>query len=211
MALMFALTVPLLLASTGLSVDVGMWYQNQVALQSAADSAALASAMNDGRVGATTTTAKATGVEQVAALAADGATNSQFNFAANNTNSNTNPYISVSCCSSSSVPQAVGSYNSTVSYTATVNAPRTGFFSHVVGMGLAGLADGTQYASATATINTNTLVSGDSCLSVNPQNNTQSGITFVNDDGGGKNGGIYALNCSIVVNCGNGNTAFNAP
>ncbi|MBB5373688.1 TadE family protein [Acidocella aromatica] len=207
---MFALTLPLLLAITGLSVDVGMWYQNQVALQSAADSAALTSAMNDARLGATTVSGKATAVEEIAAVAADSATNSQFNFAANNTNSNTNPIISVSCCSSST-PTAVGSYTSTISYTATVNAPRTGFLSHVAGMGVKGLPDGIQYASAKAYIATTTLVTGNSCLAVNPQDGTQTGITFINDSGGGSSGGIYANNCSIVVNCGNGDTAFNPP
>lgn len=207
---MFALALPLLLGVTGLAIDVGMWYQNQVALQSAADNAALTSAMNDARLGATTASDKAIAAAQIAANAADSATNSQFNFSVNNTGSNTNPKVTVSCCTSGA-PSAVGAYNSTIAYTATVNAPRSGILSHVVGMGLSGLSNGTQYAAATAVISSSTLVTGNSCLAVNPQDRTETGITFINDNGGGSSGGIYAKNCSIVVNCGSGNTAFNPP
>lgn len=142
-------------------------------------------------------------------MAADNATGGQFNFAGNATN--TNPQITVSCCSGGTPPTAVGTYTSTTSYTSNIHAPRAGFLSPVGGPGLLGLGSGTQYASATAVLSTNTLISGNACLSVNPQDNTQTGITFVNDNGGGKAGGVTAANCSIIVNCGNGNTAFNPP
>src|SRR5271156_1036024 len=46
-ALIVALSAPLLIAATGLSVDVGYWYQNQTSLQSTADAAAVAAASAD--------------------------------------------------------------------------------------------------------------------------------------------------------------------
>ncbi len=96
-AVIVALSAPLLIAATGLSVDIGYWFQNQTSLQSAADSAALAAAMNDSRLAQTTAAAKASESAPYAQAAADSATHSQFDFAA--ASSNTNPAISVSCCS----------------------------------------------------------------------------------------------------------------
>lgn len=206
-ALIFALSAPVLIAATGLSVDVGYWFQNQTSLQSAADAASLAAAMNDARLGQTSSTGKANAAAPYAQVAADNASNSQFNFAAQN--SGTNPTLSVTCCTT--VGTAVGNYTGTTTYTATVNAARPSFFAKVAGMGLHGLANGTQYASASASITIQTLVSGNSCLSVNPQNNAATGITFVNENGGGSSGGVSAANCAITVNCGTGDTAFNPP
>jgi Flp pilus assembly protein TadG len=202
-ALIIGLSAPLLIAVTGLSVDVGFWFQNQTSLQSAADAASLAAAMNDVRLGQTTSTAKVSAASPYAQAAADAATNAQFGFAANSVG--TNPRLSVTCCAT--VGTAVGNYTGTTTYTATVNAPRQSFLSQV-----AGLASGTQYAGATASMTVTTLVSGRSCLFVNPQNNiTSNAITFVNDNGGGSTGGISAGNCGITVNCGTGDTAFNPP
>jgi Flp pilus assembly protein TadG len=205
-AVIVALSAPILIAVTGLSVDIGYWFQNQTSLQSAADSAALGAAMNDTRLGQTTAAAKASYSMPYAQAAADSATHSQFNFAS----ASTNPAISVTCCTAPGT--ALGIYTGTTTYTATVHAPRPGFLSQISGSGLIGLPAGTQYASATATLNSSSLVSGQSCLFVNPQHGTGAGITQIVDNGGGSAGGISASNCSITVNCsGAGDTAFSPP
>jgi Flp pilus assembly protein TadG len=69
-ALVIALSTPLLIAVTGLSIDAGYWYQAEESLQSAADAAALAAALDSSTASA------------IANAAADAATNKQFGFVA---------------------------------------------------------------------------------------------------------------------------------
>src|ERR1700726_3333936 len=89
-ALIVALSAPLLIAATGLSVDVGYWYQNQTSLQSAADAAALGAAMSDYEYLSTQPTTvnpvSATVAQSAGTAAADAATNSQFRFAVQSSN-----------------------------------------------------------------------------------------------------------------------------
>src|SRR5271168_1332053 len=78
-ALVVALSAPLLIAATGLSVDVGYWYQEQESLQSAADAAALAAA--NAQINFNTVTSQQQ-AEPFALAAANNATNNQFNLTA---------------------------------------------------------------------------------------------------------------------------------
>jgi hypothetical protein len=64
----------MLLGVTGLSVDVGYWFQQQETLQSAVDAAALAAATADSKYGYTT----AATIEPFAVAAANNASNNQF-------------------------------------------------------------------------------------------------------------------------------------
>jgi Flp pilus assembly protein TadG len=134
-AMIIALAAPVLVASTGFSVDVGYWYEQQESLQSAADAAAL-SAANAAANYSDTTTFEA---EPFAVAAANKATNSQFNL------------------NSSSLVLTVGataaSGSSTVTpWTATATIPRGSFFSRSNGLGLPGFPAGTQSASATVDV-----------------------------------------------------------
>ncbi|WP_281376894.1 pilus assembly protein TadG-related protein [Acidocella aromatica] len=130
---MFALSMPMLLAVTGLSVDVGYWYQNQTALQSAADAGAMAAAMNDARLGQTTDDTKVSAALPYAKAMADAATSQQFGFVSGA------PGTSVTLTANTGTAQTVNSKSvATTTYTATVSAPRPVFFSAVGGAGLQG-------------------------------------------------------------------------
>jgi len=73
-AVIIALLMPVLVGTTGLSVDVGYWFQQQESLQSATDAAALAAATAASKYGDTT----AASVEPFALAAANNASNNQF-------------------------------------------------------------------------------------------------------------------------------------
>src|SRR5271168_2299040 len=116
-AVTIALSAPMLIAATGLSVDVGYWYQEQESLQSAADAAALAAANAQVNFG---TTSSQNLPETVALAAANAATDNQFNL--------TSTTLTVTSPSPSST--------SATEWVATATAPRGSFFSRVKGMGL---------------------------------------------------------------------------
>lgn len=145
-AMIFALSAPMLIAATGLTVDVGYWYERDVSIQSAADAAALTAASAAGKYGITTqaaaTTFAASGGsgESFAVAAGNNATAGQFNFSSSG---NTTITLSVSNFVS-------GGNNTTSTWVATATVPRGTFFSTVKGLGLTGQAPGTESASGTA-------------------------------------------------------------
>jgi len=134
--LIVALATPLLVAMTGLSVDIGYWFQQQEVLQSATDAAAMAAATADAKYGDTTAAA----VKPFALAAANEASNNQFGL----TNSN------LTVTSTGTTTQADGS--STTGFTVSAQIPRGSFFSGVHGVGLIGLAAGSQSTSSTADV-----------------------------------------------------------
>ncbi|MDD2704327.1 MAG: pilus assembly protein TadG-related protein [Acidocella sp.] len=174
-ALIFALTAPLLIAATGLTVDAGYWYQQQESIQSAADAAALSAAQGALKASITTssdaTSYAANNGATIAQAAANNATNQQFKLGS----------------SSTRAVALTGSYSKsgstiTTTWVATVTIPRASFFSAVRGLGLSGLGSGLQSASATAvTVSTD----GTYCAHF-------SGTVTVT--GGAK---VYATNCGI--------------
>lgn len=126
-ALIVALTAPVLIAVTGLSVDVGYWYEHQESLQSGADAAAVAvadSVINDKVTSASAAT-------NYAIEGANAATNNQFGLSGSTVNVNEGTAT-----------------NGITPWTVTVQTPRPIFFSGVNGLGLGGMSAGTQSASA---------------------------------------------------------------
>ena len=148
-ALIVALSVPVLLATTGLAVDVGFWYQQQDTLQSATDAAALAAATTNKTAGYAVTTPVT--AEPYAVTAANSASNSQFGLTSSTVNLTYTPGAAT---------------NGTIinTWVATATIPRASFFSRVKGMGLTGLLPGTQSASSTAIVKTVTNTTGGACL-----------------------------------------------
>jgi Flp pilus assembly protein TadG len=135
-ALMIALSAPMLIAATGLSVDIGYWFEQQEALQSATDAAAVASAIADAKYGDTT----AASILPFALAAANKATNNQFG-------------ITSSALTVTPLTATSGSNGSTVSgFKVTAQIPRGSFFSSTHGLGLFGLPAGTQSTSSTADV-----------------------------------------------------------
>ncbi|HVE20917.1 MAG TPA: pilus assembly protein TadG-related protein [Acidocella sp.] len=154
MAVIITLSAPMLLGITALSVDVGYWYQNQTALQSAADAAALAAAMNDARLDQTSDATKASAALPYAQAAADNATNSQFGFVAGAAGT------ALTLNTNIGSPSTTGNVTATTTtYTATAKSPRPGFFSPVYGF-----LSGSQYASATASYISKTTSTAGGCL-----------------------------------------------
>ena len=180
-AVTIALSAPMLIAATGLSVDVGYWYQNQTSLQSAADAGALAAAMSDARLGQTTAITKASTALPLAKAAADSATNQRFGFATSAAGTGLALNVAIT-------PNGNGT--STVAYTATAQTPRSDFFSGVHGMGLAGLTGGSQYASATASVISTITTTPSGCMVALGQNGEGIAAT-----GGAK---ITATGCGVV-------------
>jgi Flp pilus assembly protein TadG len=129
-AMIIALSAPLLIAGTGLSVDVGYWYEQQESLQSAADAAAIAAATADLKYSVTSGTA----AEPFALAAANNATNGQFGL------------------TSAAVILTPNSSTAPTSWQASIKIPRGSFFSRVKGLGLPGVPTGTQSASASAAV-----------------------------------------------------------
>ncbi len=141
-ALIIALSAPLLLAATGLTVDAGLWMERQASLQSAADAAALAAANAAIKYNVTSDTASsfATGTgENFAVAAANQATQSQFSLASSGSNKVT---LSVGTVASGT--------STTLKWTAAATIPRGQFFSIIRGLGMMGLPAGNQSASGTA-------------------------------------------------------------
>jgi Flp pilus assembly protein TadG len=147
----YALMAPVLIAGTGIAVDIGYWYQQQTSMQSAADAAALSVAQGSvAHVVVDTTTNSAyvasTGAApNIAVTAANGATNSKYGFA---TSGSAN--VTVSGTYTFTAANSTGS----ATYTATVTAPRRDYFSRVSAslLGLTGRSAGTQGASATVKV-----------------------------------------------------------
>ncbi|HTJ90862.1 MAG TPA: pilus assembly protein TadG-related protein, partial [Acidocella sp.] len=129
MALIIALSAPLLILATGLTVDLGYWYEQQEALQSAADAAAIAAATAADKYDVSTTNV----AENFALTAANEATNGQFALTSSSLTLSTSRVV-------------VNGATST-QWMASATIPRRSFFSAAVGMGL-----GTQAASAAADV-----------------------------------------------------------
>lgn len=179
-AVIVGLSAPLLVAITGLSVDIGYWYQAQTTLQSAADSAALTAAETNANANyAVTTPSQA---EPYAVNAANYASNSQFNL------SSTNVALSLS--------NPAAAAGTTVNHwVAIVTAPRSDFFSAVQGMGISGLGSGTQSATASADYKLITTTTKGSCL-LSLGSAGQSVIGNVDSTG---NATIDANGCNIAA------------
>ncbi len=172
-ALMAALSTPVLIGATGFAVDVGYWYQQQESAQSAADAAALSAAMNSD----TTTTD--------AAAAADTATKGQFGFAAGTGGASIALNVVAGTASSS-----------TTTYTATATIPRGSFFSKNLGP-LLGIGAGFQHASSTAVNVAKAATASQSCIYTTGGSGNDIFAT-----GGAKvtatNCGIYANSTSCI-------------
>jgi Flp pilus assembly protein TadG len=135
-AVTIALATPLLVAMTGLSVDIGYWFQQQESLQSAVDAAALAAATADAKYGDTTAAA----VFPFALAAANAASNNQFALTA----------ASLTITAGAAATQSDGA--TVTGFTATAQVPRASYFSRVPGLGLPGISAGQQSASAVADV-----------------------------------------------------------
>ena len=139
-ALMLALMAPLLLAITGLAVDIGYWYQAQTSLQSAADAAAMAAGQAAQTYNESTSNVASftTSTGQVFAVAAaNAATNGKYSFTGTGA-----AHVTVTA--------SVGGQPQIVTFTAVATIPRNQFFSQVAGLGFTGLGPGVQSASAEA-------------------------------------------------------------
>ena len=141
-----AVSAPLLIAATGLTVDMAYAYQQQVGLQRAAAAAAMAAARAANQYSITaastspTPAAFATGTAETFAIAAaNNATTNKYAFAATGSDTVT-------------VSETTATVNGTslLAWVATVQTPRGDYFSGVKGLGLAGLPVGTQAATAKA-------------------------------------------------------------
>ncbi|OYV42447.1 MAG: hypothetical protein B7Z75_12865 [Acidocella sp. 20-57-95] len=133
-ALIVALSAPILIGATGLAVDIGYWYEEQEVIQSAADAAALAAATASIKYGITTSSAGTTFAsgtgETFAVAAANNATNGAFTF---------------SSSGSYKITLSANITSTTATWTATATIPRRLFFS-----GASGITAGTQSASGVA-------------------------------------------------------------
>ena len=143
-AVIFALSAPLLIAATALSVDIGFWYQQHDTLQSAADAAALAAA-DAGNYGVTTIS----DAQPLALAAANLASNNQFNL--------TSAQLVLTNPAAPTAPSGTV----LTAWQAKITIPRGSFFSGVQGLGLPGEPPGTQSALAVADTVKKT---GSSCL-----------------------------------------------
>ncbi len=175
-ALIVALSSPLLIAATGLSVDVGYWYQEQESLQSAADAAALAAANAEINFSTVTTQALA---EPFAVAAANAAMNHQYPLTS--TSSTTPCLYCVTVMPAGTSPTL---------WTATVTAPRSSFFSGVHGMGLTGLAAGNQTAMAVAAYKAGSPATA--CLDTTSTSGTDISVASSQGEIDGAGCGLYA-------------------
>ncbi len=182
-AIIVALSTPLLIGFVALAVDVGYWFEKQEALQSAADAAAISAAQAEinysemsGVSPASLTTSYAL---PFAVTAANNATNDQFNLVGGTT------LILTAGASTSDFDASSG----IIPWTATATIPRARFFSPVYGMGVAGVLPGTQSASATVEIVTALYPA---CIQIN--GTIQNGTTTQGD------GNITANGCGIYNN-----------
>ncbi len=134
-AVVVALSAPVLIASTGLAIDVGYWYQQQDNLQLAADAAAMAAASAELNNSSAITTASA--AMPYAQLAANNASGGRYNL-------NGGGGVLTLSISSTTSPA------SGTAWLATASAPRQSFLLRATGSGLSGIGAGMQNASATA-------------------------------------------------------------
>lgn len=194
-AMIIALSTPMLIAATGLSVDIGYWYQQQATLQSAADAAALAAATSNANSNYNVTVANFTAAQPYALGAANGASNSQFGL--------TNASVTLAATSSTVNGATINAW------TAKATIPRASFFSTVRGMGLTGMLSGSQSASATADVKTVSVTSGGSCLLAL----SSSGNSSIGTIGTNGNATVDATSCSITADsnaCNGQNSAITA-
>jgi len=181
-AIIVALSTPLLIGFVALAVDIGYWFEKQEALQSAADAAAISAAQAEinysemsGVSPASLTTSYAL---PFAVTAANNATNGQFNLTPSTLTLTAGASTDDFDASSGIIP-----------WTATATAPRARFFSPVHGMGVGGVLPGTQSASATVEIVTQLYPA---CIIVNGV--IDNGTTAQGD------GNITANACAIYNN-----------
>jgi hypothetical protein len=132
-ALIVALSLPMLVGTASLSVDVGYSFQQAESLQSAVDSAAIAAATAAAKYGDTT----AASVEPFAVAAANEASNNQFGLTSS----------TLTVRGGSAVTENDG--QTVTAFTVTGNIPRTGFFLAAV---MPGLVSSTISATAQADI-----------------------------------------------------------
>jgi Flp pilus assembly protein TadG len=118
-AVIVALLMPILLGASGLSIDVGYWFQQQETLQSATDAAALAAATAASKYGDTTASA----VEPFALAAANNASNNQFGLTSSTLT------ITAGNATTENGGQTV------TAYTASASIPRVSFLSNASGLG----------------------------------------------------------------------------
>jgi Flp pilus assembly protein TadG len=190
-ALIMALSAPMLVATTGMAVDIGYWYQEQENLQSAADAAALAAAQAEVNYpGSVTTTANA---EPFAVAAALNATNNHYPLT-----STTGTTPCTYCVT------VVPTGSSPTLWTATVTAPRTGFFSGVRGMGLTGLAAGNQTALAVAAYRVGAPATA--CLDTTSTSGTDISVSSSGGELNGSGCGVFANSAT----CSGANSAISA-
>jgi Flp pilus assembly protein TadG len=179
-AMIFALSAPMLVAITGLGIDVGYWYQDQITLQSAVDAAALTAATVNSKSGYNVSTEA--GATPYAVTAANNASNSRFNL--------TSTSLSVHL----TTPTAAS--GTTINqWTASATIPRVSFLSGVSGLGVVGLVAGKQGASAAADFKTVTSSTGGSCLT-SLGSASQSIIGNVDANG---NAAVNANGCNITA------------
>ncbi len=178
-ALIVALSTPILIGVTGLAVDIGFWYQQQVAVQSAADAGALAAA----RAAHVDSSLTNTQAQAIAVAAANEATNNQFNL--------TSSAVVVSTNAVTVNGQA------STQWVAKVTIPRASFFSGVGFGSGAGLAPGNQGTSGSADIVST--AGGNLCM--NGTSITVTGGAKVTC--AGTNAEVYASESGCVTNTGN--------
>jgi Flp pilus assembly protein TadG len=134
-AVMVALMSPLLVAMTGLAIDVGYWYQQQESLQSAADAAAMAAVQAQILNGQSNVSTQASALP-FAESAANAVDKGKYTFTS----------------STLTIQPSTVTLNgqSGTQWVATVTTSRRSFFSGIKGLGLPGEPAGTQSATATA-------------------------------------------------------------
>jgi Flp pilus assembly protein TadG len=199
-AIIVALSTPLLIGFVALAVDVGYWYQQQETLQSAADAAAVSAAQAEinysdyiaSEIKAGSTTASASSLTTSYALpfalsAANSASNSEFLL--------TTSTLTLTAGGSTSDFDAT---SGVIPWTATATIPRASFFSRVSGMGVAGVLPGSQSASATVEI---IQQPWPLCALVNGVISVTGGAKFV-----AQNCGIYENTVSSTAACNTTNT-----
>jgi len=118
-AAIVAMLMPVLIGATGLSVDVGYWFQQQETLQSAADAAALAAATAAAKYGDTT----ASSVEPFAVAAANNASNNQFGLTS----------TTLSVTGGTAMTESGG--QTVTPFTVSAYIPRISFLSNASGLG----------------------------------------------------------------------------
>jgi hypothetical protein len=194
-AMIVALSAPVLIGFTGFAVDSNYWFATNEALQSAADAAAITAAMNDQRLAEPTAASKTSAATPLAIAAADNATNGQFGFAsgASGASLTLNALITTN---------AKG--QSVTSYVATAQIPRPSFLTVVLPIITPALkpqgepADyqpppPVQSAVATATLDSTTTLTGGGCV-VAFNAAKQQAVYAV---GGAQ---ITAANCGVFAN-----------